>query len=551
MKILKCFLFVAAVAVAMTSCKKPVEVSFGESTKAIDPQGGTVELALKSNGDWTLEQTAEWMTISPMSGNGDATLTITAEQNATGESRSAEIKATTKDNSSSMTVTQDPLQYYVNITPEEYECGSDGGSLSINVTSNVEWIVTTPQWITSSVTSGSNDAVITLTISPIEGDVADFREGKVIVGSLLASAHMNVIQHVDPILTIEVDPNVLDFVREGESKTVSVTTEDSWAAYCEEDWVSLSQMEGTGDAEITVSVGENPIYTPRNTRVFFVTAGEISTILRVRQEASIDPHFLEVSPTEFSFDKDGGEGEITIGCDVEWSFDYNNEWLSVSPMSGTGNGTAVLTVLPNTIQEPRTVSFFIKSGELVEELTVSQEAGDEPIVATFEPDTIYPSYQGGLQHVDLYSNCTWQLEASSWITLITSSGEGDASFDILVDLNSDPEERVGYVNVKHGGQVVGSLVVVQEGKPNILETNVTEIEARPEGGEYTVQVTANQTWTANCDVDWFVIDPESGSGNGDIVLTVEAMTGPRPRTGHLKIVGSTGAQVIVTVEQHQ
>ena len=159
-------------------------------------------------------------------------------------------------------------------------------------------------------------------------------------------------------------------------------------------------------------------------------------------------------------------------------------------------------------------------------------------------------FNGGLQHLELTSNTSWTLQGSNWISLITSYGEGDASFDIAVNSNPDLEERIGYVNVIHGGQLLDALVVVQEGKQEILEVDVAEIDARPEGGEYTVHITSNLSWTASVDVDWLHCEPTSGFGPKDLTVTVDAMSGLRPRTGRIKIGGSNGAEVSIIVNQH-
>ena len=134
---------------------------------------------------------------------------------------------------------------------------------------------------------------------------------------------------------------------------------------------------------------------------------------------------------------------------------------------------------------------------------------------------------------------------------MNSSGQGDASFDIIVDGNQDPEERVGFVKAVHGGQVLATLIVFQEGKPNILETDMTELDVRPEGGSYEIQVTANQSWTVNVDVDWIHSDLQSGFGNKVLTITVDPMMGARPRIGHIKLSGETGSLVVITVNQHQ
>ena len=555
MKKINYLLFVVALAMSFVGCRKPVEVSFDTTTQEINAQGGTVEIVLKSNGDWTINPTAEWIAVSPMSGKGDATLTLTVEANTTGEDRSTQIKATTKDNTATLVVTQGAQspqpQYYLNVSPKNYRCGGAGGEFTVEVSSNLDWNVTVPQWITCSVTEGSNDATVTLTVSPIEDEKIEMREADVLFESSLTSDKVHVVQTVDPIMGIEIMPKNLEFVCTGETKIIAVFTEDAWTASMDVDWVTLSQTEGQGDAEIRVTLGENPNYEQRQTTVLFTTAGGAQAMLGIRQEASPNPHFLEVSPLEFQFEKEGGEREISVNCDTGWEFDMACDWLSLSQQSGIGNATVVLTAQPNLLTEPRTNAFFIKSGNLYYELSVTQAPGDTPLMVEFDADTVFVVYTGGLQSLSLASNTTWQLQASSWITLITSSGEGDAEFDIAVDSNTDPNNRIGFVSAVHNGQEMANIIVVQEGKPNILETDITELDVRPEGGSYEIQVTSNQSWAVNADVNWIHYEPQSGFGNRILTVTVDPMMGARPRTGHIKLSGETGSLVIITVNQHQ
>ena len=555
MKKINYLLFVVALAMSFVGCRKPVEVSFDTTTQEINAQGGSVEIVLKSNGDWTINPTAEWIAVSPMSGKGDATLTLTVEANTTGEDRSTQIKATTKDNTATLNLTQGAQspqpQYYLNVSPKNYRCGGAGGEFTVEISSNLDWIVTTPQWITCSVMEGFDDATVTLTISPIEDEKIEMREADVLFESSLASDKVHVVQTVDPIMGIEIMPKNLEFVCTGETKIIAVFTEDAWTASMDVDWVTLSQTEGQGDAEIRVTLGENPGYEQRQTTVLFTTAGGAQAMLGIRQEASPNPHFLEVSPLEFQFEKEGGEREISINCDTGWEFDMACDWLSLSQQSGIGNATVVLTAQPNLLTEPRTNAFFIKSGNLYYELSVTQAPGDTPLMVEFDADTVFVVYTGGLQSLSLASNTTWQLQASSWITLITSSGEGDAEFDIAVDSNTDPNNRIGFVSAVHNGQEMANIIVVQEGKPNILETDITELDVRPEGGSYEIQVTSNQSWAVNADVNWIHYEPQSGFGNKILTVTVDPMMGARPRTGHIKLSGETGSLVIITVNQHQ
>lgn len=557
MKQLKFFLLVTALVLSIVGCRKTIDVSFENATQELDPQGGSIALALKSNGEWTISSSEDWIAIEPMSGNGDAMLTLTAQANTTGESRSAIITATTKDNTASTTVTQNALEYYLSVTPHEILCGADGGAFTVSVSSNVEWNVILPQWITSSVTEGSNDAMVTLIVNPLEGEAEESRMFDVIFGNPFGSSEtinvsdkVHVVQTVEPVLGIEVSPSALSYANTGETKTVAVTTEDGWTATVEEDWVTLSQTEGLGDAEISVSVDENPAFVTRRTLVHFETTGGVQTDLVIRQDAALDPHFLEVSPLEFEFGKEGGEREISISCDTSWVLVLECEWLSLSQLSGTGDATVVLTSEPNELNAPRSTMFGIKSGVLSYEFTVNQEAGDIPIELSFESDTVFVNYTGGIQHVELNSNVSWQLQTSNWIMATTTSGVGDASFDIIVDNNSASDERIGFVRAINGGEVRAVLIVVQEGKPNILEADATYIDVRPEGGDFVVHVTANQSWAVKVNMDWMQCNPLSGVNNGSFTISVDPLPSTEPRVGQIKIVGSLGAVVMITVDQH-
>ena len=545
------FLIAAVVVFAFVGCRKPVEVSFDQATYEIDAQGGSIGVSLKSNGEWDIAMTEGWVMVSSMSGSGDASLTLTVAPNTTGESRSTEIFASTKDNNAVLTLTQNAPQHYVNVTPVDIVCGAEGGEFTIEVSSNIEWEVITPQWVTSSIMNGANDAVLTLTISPIGGDMSESREGEVVIGKPdLVSATVNIEQKVTPLFDIEVAPSYIEFVCTGETKTVVVATEDSWTASAGAEWVTLSQNEGLGDAEISVTVGENPLYERRHTNVVFTAASGAHAVLVVSQEASPDPHFLEVSPLVLQFGKEGGERDISVNCDSDWEFDLDCDWLSLSQQSGTGNAVVVLTAEPNVLVESRTLDFNIKSGTLNTQLMANQAPGDEPIIASFDSDTLFVAYSGGVQTLHLTSNTTWHLQASSWITLISSTGEGDATFDIVVDFNSDTNERIGFVKAIHNGQVLGTMIVVQEGKVYILETDITELNVSPEGGTFEIQVTSNQSWTVNTDVEWVHCNPLSDFGNKILTVTVDAMSGVRPRTGLVKLSGETGNSVSIAVKQY-
>lgn len=76
----------------------------------IGAAGGSLNVTVSSNANWTAASDAEWLTVSPTSGNGNATLTVTATENTDYESRTAHVKfnfnGETASGSTDLTFTQ-------------------------------------------------------------------------------------------------------------------------------------------------------------------------------------------------------------------------------------------------------------------------------------------------------------------------------------------------------------------------------------------------------------------------------------------------------------
>ena len=550
MKILKCFMFVAAVALALVGCRKSVEVSLAFNEKEVESVGQTFEVGLESNGEWTIASSANWVTVTPASGSGNATLTVTALPNTSTESRTAQVTATTKNNSAVLTITQG-FADFITVNPTSIQSSEMGGEYIVEITSNMQWTVTeVPSWVMLSETSGTGNANVMLLVMAMGGEFSADRTAELSFGNDVTNAKLTVTQGLGPQIAISVAPEQLQMASEGETKTVNVACEGEWAAAASEEWVTLDKTQGTGDMTVAVTVGENPNFEARNAIITFTSLTGSSAMVSIVQEASIDPHFLEVSPMSLSFGSEGGQKEIAIGCDTEWKADASSGWLSLSETIGTGNATILLTADPNALVEPRTAIVVVVSGDIEKEIAVTQAAGSEQLVVTLSPDTLTVPYTGASRTIAVTANTTWTLEGSEMVAyLLPSSGSGDADVTAVIDVNSSEEPRIGYIRAMHNGQQMSELVVVQEGKPDLLETDIMGIAAPAEGGEYIVHVTSNQSWSVVVAEAWMTVSPTSGFGNGTITVVVAPLMSTRPRTGNITIKAESGKMVVIEVKQ--
>lgn len=554
MKKLNKLFVLAGILLLLVGCAKKAEVSFATSEVSIAPEGGSVEVVLRSNGSWTVDSYPEWLAVSPTSGNGDATLTLTASANNESE-RLGEIKVSTKDNAATLKVVQGLRDLYLMVSPYEITCNREGGEYEVTVHTNLDWrLAELPTWLTASVTEGSNDGQIILTVAPISGDSDEGRQATVTVLTDVLTTQIDVIQSVVSSYNFSVSPMELEFDYLGGTSALAVTGNVAWTASTEAEWIAIDLSSGEGNAEVMLNVAESPELTSREAAIRFDYTFPGSTsafvLVWVRQGPAPDPHFLTVSPTELSFIKDGGTAEINVECDTDWNVEFLSEWASLSATSGTGNATLVLSVEENLVVVPRSFSFMVVSGALSQRVTVSQEQGEEPPMVTLTPDTLYISDVGAVATLNVTSNVSWELQSpDDWVMMLNHSGSGNASMDVIVYENQTTSTRYGEVVALYNGTEMDRTVIVQAGKVVILEVDTTQINARPEGGEYTIHVTSTLNWQVIKGASWLSYTPTSGSGDGEIVVVVEPMTTPAPRTAEIHITGDYNAQVVITVSQ--
>ena len=427
----------------------------------------------------------------------------------------------------------------------------EGGTFQVVVQSNMAWTVTTlPDWVHCSALEGEgNDTVQMTMLAFLESGTREayitFGDGNISTQFHVRQSGTSEVQHF-----LNVVPNEIQLPYVGDERQLAVTCDEGWEAVIDVDWVALDKTEGSGNDVLVLTVAENPLIEARQTCIKFVSDSHNSVVVDIFQEGAPDPHFLDVAPTALNFEKGGGSQEIAVACDTEWTADFSGDWLSLSTTVGMGNGNLTITVAPNVYNEARQTFVAIASGNLTRRVMVAQEPGDEPLVASVSPDTLYVAQVGGVKMFEITSNTNWTLSAPSWITMPDVSGSGDATIEMMVDVNRTYSSRVGYITVMHNGMELSRVAIVQEGIPPILSVDVEEIVFTREGGTQYFNLTSNMSWTIENLEEWLVCSPTEGSGNTEVVVKAVPMDEVGSREVVLVIRGSLGQTVNVVVRQN-
>jgi RHS repeat-associated protein len=391
-----------------------------------------------------------------------------------------------------------------------YMLFSGGGTLEIDVASNSHWEITnTPAWLTrtSSNSGGSGSSVSTFTYNEsinddprLNGYIQYTAEGetfRVYVRQnskyfLPEAADGTYIQHYNhPVYgeVYEVNGNSGNFVVD-----LSTTTEGGTAVYSDS-WIS-GQTNFSGIYEThTVSFTKNP--KGNQERVATVTLNSVGLSEEfniLQQEAapdlSVEPdnylrtNTLPSGETQYVFDRGGGNFQVEISCNTDWSFGSFPEWM-FTPTSPSGQYDKTITFSyspyagPDEIREAELV-FTAEYQE--QKLFIAQESSE----LTVEPDpdsylsanTIDIGYEvtaqeyvlsekgGGLTlDVEGEASVNWELdveEGNEWlIPAGSSSGSGTRSVTFNYPVNHG-SSRTGTINLMFLDNVVGTVYLKQK-----------------------------------------------------------------------------------------
>lgn len=214
---------------ATTLTVKPTSLTLANTS------GSAESFTITCNKDWIITGVPNWLNISQTSGNGNATIKLTAKENYTGaEERSPEIiEITASDKSATLKVSQKGIGQIFNVTGTPVKLASSAnavGTFTINtnipftVSSKADWLEVTP-------TSGNSTTTITVkakTANPTSSE----RSGTIsISNALFGSYNIDVKQAGSENTIIYREP----YTSWGSTKSQVKTYMKNYTLYSEED----------------------------------------------------------------------------------------------------------------------------------------------------------------------------------------------------------------------------------------------------------------------------------------------------------------------------
>ncbi len=257
--------------------------------------------------------------------------------------------------------------------------------------------------------------------------------------------------------------------------------------------------------------------------------------------------FYAVSPLTLDFPVGGSAENVTVnvGAGCQWTAASNNPWITVSPLSGSGTTTVVVTTGANTTGAAQLGSALI-AGSAV---NITQ---DGPVVCSYSVSPLslaFPATGGSPQAITITasaSNCAWTASSAlSWLSLNTTSGTGSATILATAQPNSNAQNLNGNITV------AGQSIPVSEAGTSACSFTVapSSLLFIANGGSQTLTLSASGVscaWTASIlqTGAWASVSPTSGTGSASVTVTAAGNGSGGVKNATLDIAGQ-----VVTIQE--
>ena len=436
-----------------------------------------------------------------------------------------------------------------------------GGTLTWSASDNASWLTLSPA-------SGSGNGAITLTVTTGTLTTGSY-SGTVIIsatGASTVTVPVTFVVTAAPVPpAIGVSPTNLSFTAtqggaNPAAQTVSVSNTGggtlSWSASDNASWLTRSPASGSGNGAITLTVTTGTLTTGSYSGTAIITATGASTVtvpVTFVVTAPPVPPAIGLSPTNLSFTAtQGGANPATQtmsisntgGGTLSWSASDNAAWLTLSPASGTGNGTVTAIAATGTLTAGSYTGAVTLSATGATPVTVPvtftvATAPVPPAIGASPTSLSFTATQGGAnpaaQTVSISNTgggtLSWSAsDSTAWLSLSPASGTGNGGVTATVATGTMAAGSYSSTITVSATGTASIMIPVTftvtaapaiNLSPSSLSYAATQGAANPTNQNITLTNTGGTlNWTVSDDASWLTVSPASGSGNSTLTTSV-------------------------------
>lgn len=414
-------------------------------------QGSLASLSIKKDLAWSINTVPDWLMLSATTGLGEGTVALIAMQNNSVYERITQLQLVFADASVEyISVRQKAQSPSFVFSPASLSfAAAENSTASVSVTSNTYWgLAYMPNWIKNGSLFADGDSSFNLSVSQNPYTIS--REASFFAYYLSAQSEYiggNTIVVSQAASSMGVSDSVVTVAAaQGSTASVAVQTTNRWQITDMSAWLQANVSSGNGNADILFTAQANPFSVTRKgyvvIRLQLAQSQFLYATVVVNQSASASG----ISANLISFINTPDTASFSITSSVTWNISKLPTWLSASVLSGSGNGSVVLTTLANTSLFTRTDSLLVSFSNGVSAYITVQQTAPEAF-ARFEPSVIVlDATEGSVLSVSAFSNTNWGLvNMPDWLINGDVFGYQNTTFELQANQNNSALGRADTV----------------------------------------------------------------------------------------------------------
>ena len=351
------------------------------------PQGGSATVSFAASEPWTASaintRADSWLSLSSESGGpGEVELTVTAAASDEYEDRSATLQISAGQDTEFLSVTQKQKDA-ITVTSSFFEVGPEGGTVKIEVKSNVEFTCTVEpgcSWIKYVETKEYGSHTVILSVLANTGIKS--REGSVEISGSGLTEKVKVYQFgSEPSIVLADDE--FDIGPEGGDITVEVRSNVDVTMEIPSgiDWISEVNSQSTNVFHL--SVAPNPEPDDRRASISFSGGGLQETVTVIQRQKDV----LDLLEADVLVPEAGAYFEVDLQSNVEYGVSIDQDWISEVGTRAlvAGKRGFVAEALPLTASVRTAVILFTSSDRSIERSFTVAQAEESPKIEFADP----------------------------------------------------------------------------------------------------------------------------------------------------------------------
>ena len=372
-----------------------LSISFKGDGSAIPAGGGTKEVTVTSNGEWSasLPKDCKWLTLDKDGGTNDGTLTLTAKENTAYEPRKVTLTVSLDegDKSQTLEITQAANPKPVlELEQENVVTGPLGSAREVKIRSNVAWKATpTVAWLHVKPSEGTGSKSATLTITADENTAEKGRTGTITIestdGSKLTRT-LTVAQKPAEVAVsgLSINPAAMTMGSGGGMAGFNVYAGKGWTISGSPDWMHPDATRGSGTRLVIVRFDRNESGAERTGKLTVKSDdGKAEKVFTLTQRPGQHKPSRPSDDGTYDYDLAIGTEEITVGPSEGagssisvatsrlWAGSTTEDWIRLESAVGRGNGSFTFSLAANPSKEMRHGTITVRTQQGMDELKVA------------------------------------------------------------------------------------------------------------------------------------------------------------------------------------